>query len=430
VRNLTLHGLLEQLTADTAMLLHRAATDGEEIQFEVVETDPRSGGQRSLYCYRPLTDKFISARLVQITELPTYAPVAQMLEGVGGLDLYLRARGERQLPQEPGQLVTAVLLDFLSSVFHERTDFTLDSVVFERAYEELERGLYDGRRVTEVIAPLLGVDIDPATRELALGDGLALIRAHALANAPDELAEAEQPPLLLVLRVAHDRLQHPSESFARARFRRVLTALRLFERGTYSLGTIGYSRVDDGPWSPVPLGSSGTSRELTLVARSSEDELRGFCSLMARRLPRASGGRAPANAGAGEVAWALARFEMGCERAHPVEGLSDHLLALRALLEPEGPTSGRLAQRLSVICAAPEDRAALAERTARAIALERSVITGLLAGSSGSESLISEIAENLRAILRDILCGHLEPDICGVADELLADAVQETAIAA
>jgi hypothetical protein len=430
VRDLTLHELLERFTADSAMLLHRAANDGEGIPYEVVETDLRSGGQSPLYCYRPLTGEFINARLVEISELPTYAPVAQTLEGVGGLDLYLLARGERQPPQEPGQLITAVLRDFLTGVFDEHSEFALDPVRFEQAYEELERGLYDGRRVTEVIAPLLGVDIDPATRELALGDGLALIRAGALVNAPDELIEAEQPPLLLVLRVAHDRLQHPSESFARARFRRVLTALRLFERGSYAIGAIGYCRVDDGPWSTVALGASGTSRQLTLIAPSSEDELRGFCTLMARRLPRTAGGRAPENAGAGEVAWALARFEMGCERAHPVEGLSDHLLALRALLEPEGPASGRLAQRLSVICAAPEDRAALAERTVKAIALERSVIAGLLAGSTGVETLITEVAENLRAILRDILCGHLEADICGVADELLADSVGEIAIAA
>ena len=76
---------------------------------------------------------------------------------------------------------------------------------------------------------------------------------------------------------------------------------------------------------------------------------------------------------------------MGCERIAPLEALTDYLLALRALLEPEGPASGRLAQRLAVICAPPEDRPALAERIARAIELERAVITGmrLRAGRAG-----------------------------------------------
>ncbi len=49
--------------------------------------------------------------------------------------------------------------------------------------------------------------------------------------------------------------------------------------------------------------------------------------------------RAPA-IGRPELAWALARFEMGCERSSELEALSDHLLALRALLEPEGPAAG------------------------------------------------------------------------------------------
>jgi hypothetical protein len=156
--------------------------------------------------------------------------------------------------------------------------------------------------------------------------------------------------------------------------------------------------------------------------------MRGFCNLIGRRIgahPH-GGGRGLDNSGAGEVAWALARFEMGCERIAPFEAMTDYLLALRALLEPEGPASGRLAQRLAVICAAPEDRAALAERTAHAISLERAVITGLAPGSTGVDALVEELAENLRAILRDVLCGHLNADVRGVADDLLAEAAEAT----
>src|ERR1019366_1204035 len=118
--------------------------------------------------------------------------------------------------------------------------------------------------------------------------------------------------------------------------------------------------------------------------------------------------------GGGELSWALARFEMGCERLAPFEALTDYLLALRALLEPEGPSSGRLAQRLSVICAGPDQRAVLAERTARAIAFEQAVITGASSGGeTGVDALVEEISEHLRAILRDALCGHLDADLVG-----------------
>ena len=144
----------------------------------------------------------------------------------------------------------------------------------------------------------------------------------------------------------------------------------------------------------------------------------------------AAGGRGPDNSGAGEAAWALSRFEMGCERVVPFEALTDYLLALRALLEPEGPASGRLAQRLSMICAAPEARAGLAERTAHAISLERAVIAGLAPATTGVDALVEEIAEHLRAILRDMLCGHLDADLRGVADELLAEAADSATAAA
>ena len=35
------------------------------------------------------------------------------------------------------------------------------------------------------------------------------------------------------------------------------------------------------------------------------------------------------------------------------------------------------------------------------------------------EALIAELGANLRAILRDVLCGHLEPALRRVADEML-----------
>jgi hypothetical protein len=170
--------------------------------------------------------------------------------------------------------------------------------------------------------------------------------------------------------------------------------------------------LDSGPWRTVPIGATGRPRFATLISASHEDELRGFFNLIAER--------APSN---GELAWALTRFEMGCERLAPFEALTDYLLALRALLEPEGPATGRLSQRLAAICATPGERAALAERTAHAISLERAVIAGLAPVEPGADALVEELAENLRALLRDMICGHLDLDVRAVADELLQEAV-------
>ncbi len=135
--------------------------------------------------------------------------------------------------------------------------------------------------------------------------------------------------------------------------------------------------------------------------------------------PELAGTRAPA-IGRPELAWALARFEMGCERTSELEALSDHLLALRALLEPEGPASGLLAGRLAALCATPVERPGLTRRVFQAIALERAVITGAALEHASCDALVAELAGHLRALLRDVVCGHLPPDLVTLADALLA----------
>ena len=147
---------------------------------------------------------------------------------------------------------------------------------------------------------------------------------------------------------------------------------------------------------------------MLVVTAEQEDELRAFCNLVSRRAPHDN-----------DLAWALRRFELGCERASPYEALSDNLLALRALLEPEGPASGLLAGRLAALCATAEQRGELTERTTRAIALERSLIAGTARKDGASQALADEVANHLRSLLRDVICGHLDPDLAVIADELL-----------
>ena len=395
-----------QLTAETA--------SGAEVPFELIETTGGPRGRVPLYCYRPLTGTFISDRLGLFSGMPTYLPALRAVGGLDGVEAYLRQRGETRIPDDRRQCADAALRAFLLAVFADRTEFGFDEVRFETAYEELERALYEGRALTTVVAALLGIALDPETTEIALGEGLSLMCGDAFEDAPPEVVwgDDEEPHVLLVLTVAQDRAAPAPVSIARARFRRTLSALRLFERGGFAVGPVAWTRIDDGAWHSVAVGGSGRPGLPRRIAAEQEDELRGFCNLVARRVPRS-----------GEVAWALTRFEMGCERLAPFEALTDYLLALRALLEPEGPASGRLSGRLAAICAPPEDRAAVAERTAHAISLERAVIGGLAPAHPGVDTLVDELAEHLRALLRDVLCGHLDSDLCSVADDLLAQTV-------
>lgn len=410
MRNSALHAILADFTADAAARLAAEADAGAEVPFELVA---ERGGSAPLYCYRPLTGRFIADHLAQLRGLTSYAPAARALADLEGTALYLRRHAEPGIAGEPRERADAALRLFLATNFAERTRFGFDPDRFEAAYAELELTLYEGRHTTTVLAPMLGLALDHGTSELVLGDGLSLVRGDRLPEAPHEAVqgEGEEAGVLAVLTATEDPDRPSPVSDARRRFRRLLTALRLFERGSYALGPLGWARTDGGAWRPLALPSGGRPRSVTFLSAEYEDELRAFHNLLARRLPAG-----------GEIGWALGRFEMGCERSSPLQALSDHLLALRALLEPEGPASGRLAGRLAAVCGQPEERLALTERMVRAVGLERAVISGLGSPEPDAAALVSELAEHLRAILRDVLCGHLDTEVCSLADELLAEA--------
>ena len=95
------------------------------------------------------------------------------------------------------------------------------------------------------------------------------------------------------------------------------------------------------------------------------------------------------------------------------------LLALRALLEPEGSHSGHLPGRLAALCAVPEQRQIIAERVAHLVSIERSVVAGIGPDEDTLRPLVDELTDWLRALLRDVLCGHLGQDLYNVADDML-----------
>jgi hypothetical protein len=408
VRDRVLYQALESFTTDAAAQLAYDTTQGAEIPFELVEAENRRG-RPPLYCYRPLTGEFIETRVGALSGLATYAPAIRALAGHERVSAYLSLHGISSVPPDSRRQCDEALRLLLSRVFAERTEFEFDHERFAVAYEELEHTLLEGRCTTTVIVPVEGIGLGPTTPELQLGEGLSLMPANRLPDAPTEVVwgEGEEPNVLAVLTTSDQRGGPRSATVALERFDELLLALRLFERGMYALGAVAFTRIDSGPWRPVAVAHTGRSRSLTLVAARDEDELRAFYNLIGRRRPRE-----------GELAWALARFTMGAQQSDRFQALSDYLLALRALLEPEGPASGRLAQRLAMICAAPEERAQLAERTARAISLERAVIAGVAASGPEAYGLVDEIGEHLRALLRDVLCGHLDQDLVWVADSL------------
>ena len=413
MRDRTLHQTLRTFVEEAAFQLESEAKEGAEVPFEVTESP---GSRTPLYCYRPLTGEFIRQRVGVLGRLPSYPAAARALQGLSGVKDYLLARGERRVPEQPAERADAALRAFLGTVFAEATEFVFPPERFERAYLELESLVFEGRALAAVIAPLPGLELGMA--ELALSESFSLVRGDTVGDAPPEAvwsAAGDRANVLAVFTGEQAHGEPPPVTTARMRLRRLLTALRLWDDGGVALGPVGWTRTDAGPWQLLALGGSGHPHGgRYLIAAEDEDPFRAFCNLVAKRMPAS-----------GHVAWALARFELGCERVAPFEALTDHLLALRALLEPEGPASGRLAARLAAICAVDSDRAAVTERVAHAISLERAAVAGIGPAAPGADELVLELAGHLRALLRDVICGHLDVDLVEVADRLLAEGVEQ-----
>lgn len=405
-----LRSALHDFCVEAALQLAADAEAGHEVPFEVVE-----GGRRNapLYCYRPLTAAFIRERGGVLERLTTYLPAAHALVAAGRLDAYLEAQGVHAPPAGRDR-ADGALFTFLGRVFEDSTDFGFEERRFDEAYRELEHLVADGRAETTVTAALLGVTIESDT--LVLGDGLSLARGERCSDAPDEArwtSDRGASQTLAVLRWEPAPGDEAPHRHARVRLRRMLVGLRLYAPFRPAFAPLAWTRTGAAPWQPLALGTTGIAAGELRIAAGQEDELRAFLNLVAKRTPSS-----------GEVAWALRRFELASERPQAAEALTDVLLALRALLEPEGPSSGRLAERLAVLCADPTGRAALRQRVAHAASLEQAVIAGA-AVDPQLEALTSELGSQLRALLRDVICGHLDADLRALADTLLTAQVAE-----
>jgi hypothetical protein len=410
MRHRPLHTALSAFAEEAAWQLAEATDGGADVPFEIVES---RGARRDtpLYCYRPLTETFIRDRKGLLELLPSYPAAVRALSAMDGIGDYLREQSEPRVPGEPRERADIALRVFVSRVFSEVTEFAVTPERFDRAYQELEDALLEGRAEAVVVAPVLGLQIVCA--ELPLGQGMSLVRGDELPGAPADAvwpAGADEPCVLACLTLTDDPGGPSPLTEATARFRRLLTALRLYDPLRVAFGPVAWQRTGAGPWAAAGLGMGGRAGGVLVIPEAAEDELRAFVSLISRRTPRS-----------GELAWALRRFELGCERPSAFEALTDHLLALRALLEPEGPQSGRLAGRVAALCATPDQRATVTERVAHVVSLERSIVAGTAPSDGGVEKLLSEVTGHLRALLRDVLCGHLDADLRSVADRLLAE---------
>jgi hypothetical protein len=413
MRNRRLHDSLRAFALDAARVLSAEIEAGAEVAFEL---DERSTGRSVLYRYRPLIATFVSERWQQLRTLESFGPAAEEL-GTGAA-AYLRVQGlAADADSEPA------LLAMLERIWEDATSFAFPEERFERVYEEVERSLYEGVLQSAIAAPLPGLVME--RDRVDIGDGLALVRGDLSGAPPEAVWPAGAPEIDRgrvrphVVAVIDAELpvnaQLPVPE-ARWRLRRLVTALRLWRAGSVALPATGWARADDGPWRQIELQPAPPARGgAWALAAEEEDGFRQFAALVADWDPE------------GPLAWALARFDMGCERSSDAEALSDYLLALRGLLdavdEAGQPTLGR---RLAALCAEEGDRSVLMSRVDAALNLELALIAGVPidswtppAGIRSGRELVAEVEEHLRALLRDVVCGYLKPGLASTADEIL-----------
>ena len=404
MRSRQLHASLHAFAVEAAGVLADALAAGEEVGFEIVEEGAR-GSARALYCYEPLTGEFVDRHWDMLAALPTAREAELALAGLGGLEEYLDTHAQEHRAGAP--LLTDVLRCFTRRVFEGAGEhFALSAELFEPAFRELPHAQPAAEGELAVLALLGGIAC--ASPEIELGEGMLLAPLERLdVLPPDPAWRRRDRPASVVALVPEEGSAGVAASIER--LRDLQTALRLYAPGI-SLEPLAWIRGPRAAWRPLAVPGAGRSDGRVLIRADQEDELRAFANLVTRRRPVE-----------GELAWALERFEFGLERGDALAGLTDNLLALRALLEPEGPRSGRLAGRIAALCALPHERGAATERVARAISLERSLIAGVSVGED-AVLLASEIESHLRALLRDVVCGHLQPGLAELADSLVAAA--------
>jgi hypothetical protein len=423
MRNRHLHDALRGFALEAARLLREDQLAGHELEFDLDEGSGGQGGRRgharpTLYHYRPLTDRFIAERWTRLRMLESRLAASEALGA--GAEAYLRVNGMHGGESEPA------LQAMLERLYEDMSDFTFPEERFERVYGEVERTLYERSQAATILVPLWGVELESERAELA--DGIAIVRGDRT-DAPDEAVWGDpagadddgtprEPNTLVVL----SRDVAPEDGLplaeARVRFAELLTGMRLWKAGGVALSPLAWRRTGDGRWQPFELESTGFARgEPWILHAGEEAELAEFLTA----IDGVSAG--------GATAWALRRFELGCGRPHESEALSDHLLGLRALLDA-GPQTGRasLASRVAVLCASDGERKRVQRRIELAQALERFVMGDGpddeyldAVGADSARTLVDEAERHLRALLRDVLCGYLDPDLRRVADDLLLE---------
>lgn len=420
MRDRMLHDALLEFTREAGELLDQRLAVGEEIPFEVADAAPGRDGGVSLVAYRPLTSEFITRHAERLRSLESFAPAASALERTRGMRAYLRVREEAAPDVSEATQARLGALAFIAAVWEGAEQFEFLSERFRHSYLELEAVALASRLVTTAFVPVYGVSLEAPLADL--GGGVEIVSPEdvepdcAAHFAADEVCG--DAFLAISIAAASDAPLPINEIHRQAR--EALAALRLFKAGSVTLGIAGHA-FTAGTWRAMPFPFTGRARGGSWDLLAAEhDDLRQFMAAV-RRVGRRS-----------RISWALNRFELGLERTVPVDGLSDFLLALRALLEVQDDAGlSALPVRVAALCAQEGQRPAVERNLELAFALERLAMDSCVERRERKEleavtplAVIAQIESHLRALLHDLVCGYLALNLREMADDILTSSAR------
>lgn len=404
MRNRLLDDFLTHLASEAAIRLSALVAGGDRIPFDV---DAESGPESPFYSYRPLTERFVRERESELRALEAFGPARDAVVATGIAATYLEARGE-QVPSDPGERAAQMLTVFLASLWDGCGELALDHERLRNALTVLEAETRGAEEADVLIAPLVGLRM-PLPR-LWLPHGVQVVRADGI-EAPVEamrsegMGRAAWEPQFLALAEQDDGPE--SAEAAMRQLHELISVMHLFKAGSVGLGPYAFAPTGEGRWARLATGAPATRPGAYELSEEEAEHLTELAStLEARPDPD------------GALAWAVGRFEMGCGRESALEGLSDHLLALRAVLDGHGPVGASLPMRASALIADDSvDRFAARERIEEALELERSLMNG--SQSLPGLALAGWLEEGVRRLLREAALGELGTDLGTAAEETL-----------
>src|SRR5215217_2543380 len=117
MHNRALHDTLAAFVEEAASQLAEEVAGGAEIPFELVDASASARGSAPLYCYRPLTQRFLAERAGALGRLPSYAAAVQGMTALPQLQEYLRARGRRPPGSDARAQADAALQAFIGAMW-------------------------------------------------------------------------------------------------------------------------------------------------------------------------------------------------------------------------------------------------------------------------------------------------------------------------